>query len=209
MERVIQTCSRPGDVVLDAFCGCGTTLEAAAKTGRKWIGIDFSPTACRVMSNRLETNLRLSEGQDFEVRDLPKTEEQLMRMPHFEFQNWACIALGGIPNKIKSRDLGIDGRLYPADIGRGEHESGVQKDFLSEIDRWYPIQVKQKVKAGRPDIDSFETALQRDKRTRGYFVAFGFTTDAITEIKRANREQGLDIRPITVAELLDFERLVA
>jgi hypothetical protein len=81
-------------------------------------------------------------------------------------------------------------------------------DFLASMDKWYPIQVKQKDKAGRPDIDSFETAMMRDRRTKGYFVAFGFSKDAETEIKRANREHGLDIGPVTVGELLAFERQV-
>ncbi len=99
MERIISTCSKEGGIVLDAFCGCGTTLEAAAKLKRKWIGIDMSPTACRVMSQRLESRLGMVEDRDFELRDLPKTEADLRRMPDFEFQNWACVALGGIPTQ--------------------------------------------------------------------------------------------------------------
>lgn len=210
LERIVSLTSNEGDVVLDAFCGCGTTLEAAAKMKRRWIGIDFSPTACRVMAERLERRLGLKEGHDFQLMDLPKTEEELRRMPHFEFQNWACIALGGIPNRVKSGDYGIDGRLYPADMEKraDRHEKKDQMDFMASLDKWYPIQVKQKDKAGRPDIDSFETAMMRDRRTKGYFVAFGFSKDAETEIKRANREHGLDIVPVTVGELLEFERQV-
>jgi hypothetical protein len=49
--------------------------------------------------------------------------------------------------------------------------------------------------------------MRRDKRLRGYFIAFGFSTDAIREIKRANREDSLDIVPITVKELLEHERV--
>ena len=202
LERIIKASSDEGQIVLDAFCGCGTTLEAAAKYKRRWIGIDFSPTACRVMTQRLEERLGLKEGVDFTLRDMPKTPDQLRRMPPFEFQNWAVVALGGIPNKVKVGDYGIDGRLYLADIQK-EHRG----DFTEMLDRWYPIQVKQKDKVGRPDIDNFETAMRRDKRLRGYFIAFGFSGDATKEIKRANREDGLDIVPITVKELLDHERV--
>jgi DNA modification methylase len=204
MDRIIRASSNEGDTVLDAFCGCGTTLEAAAKYKRRWIGIDFSPTACRVMSQRLEA-LGLKEGRDFEVRDMPKTEDDLRRMPHFEFQNWAVIALGGIPNRVKVGDYGIDGRLYVADVTK-EKKPG--RDLFGEIDNWYPIQVKQQDRAGRPDLDKFETAMRRDKRLKGYFIAFGFSTDATKEMKRANREDGLDIVPITVKELLEHERRV-
>jgi hypothetical protein len=211
LERIVALATNEGDLVLDAFCGCGTTLEAAAKMKRRWIGVDFSPTACRVMAQRLEDRLGLKEGTDFNLHDLPKSEEELRRMPHFEFQNWACIALGGVPNRIKSGDFGIDGRLYPADVEKrsDKRAKAGQGDFLASLDKWYPIQVKQKDKAGRPDIDSFETAMMRDRRTKGYFVAFGFSKDAETEITRAGREHGLEIVPVTVGELLEFERKVS
>jgi len=200
LERIIKASSKEGDIVLDAFCGCGTSLEAAAKDKRQWIGIDFSPTACRVMSRRLEDRLGLKEGQDFQLRDMPKTSEQLRRIPHFEFENWAVLALGGIPNKVKVGDYGIDGRLYLADVTK-EHRG----DFFETLDRWYPIQVKQIDHVGRPDIDKFETAMRRDKRLKGYFVAFGFSGGAIKEVQRANTQDGLDIVPVTVAEILRHE----
>jgi SAM-dependent methyltransferase len=203
LERIVGASSNEGDLVLDAFCGCGTTLEAAAKLNRRWIGVDFSPTACRVMSDRLTKRLGLLEGRDFTVRDLPKTEEELRRMPPFEFQNWAVIALGGIPQHVKVGDYGIDGWLYPADEPRAKPS---RDDMFTA--HYYPIQVKQQDRAGRPDIDKFETAMRREKRVRGYFVAFGFSADATREIQRANREDGLDIRTITVKELLEYERRV-
>jgi DNA modification methylase len=89
LERIITQSSNEGDVVLDAFCGCGTTLVASKKLKRKWIGIDISPTACRVMSQRLWDIFRLEEGSDFTVKDLRKSEDELRGWPHFEFQNWA------------------------------------------------------------------------------------------------------------------------
>ena len=202
LERIVAASSNEGDVILDAFCGCGTTLEAAAKYKRRWIGIDMSPTACRVMAERLDKRLGLRDGIDFRLVDMPKTEDDLRRLPHREFENWAVIALGGIPNNVKVGDYGIDGRLYLADI-----EKARKGDFFETLDRWYPIQVKQQERAGRPDIDNFETAMRRDKRLKGYFIAFGFSRDSIAEIKRANLHDGLDIVPITVQELLDHERV--
>jgi len=202
LERIINASSNKGDTVLDGFCGCGTTLIAAQKLNRKWIGIDISPTACRVMADRLYNDFKLEEGKDFFVRDLRKTEEELINLPHFEFQNWAVIALGGIPSKVLSGDYGIDGKLYPIDFAKKKTEG---KDLFGEADIYYPIQVKQKEKAGRPDIDSFETAIRRDGRRKGYFVAFGFTKDAIAEMKRLDKEGEIEIIPITVNELLKRE----
>ena len=202
LERIVLTASNKDDVVLDSFCGCGTTLVAAQKHKRKWVGIDISPTACRVMSQRLWDIFKIEENKDFTLSDLPKTEEELLQLPPFEFQNWAVIALGGIPNRIKVGDYGIDGKLYPIEQERKKQEG---KGLFGDIDIYYPIQVKQKDKVGRPDIDNFETAIRRDKRNRGYFIAFGFTEDAIKEIKRLDKEEDIEIRPIAVKELLKHE----
>src|SRR5204863_2944291 len=94
LERIINASSNPNDIVLDAFCGCGTALVAAQNLGRQWIGIDVSPTACRVMAKRLRDvcNMRESEPlwkahrpNAFVVRDLPWSVEKLKEIPPFEF----------------------------------------------------------------------------------------------------------------------------
>ena len=71
------------------------------------------------------------------------------------------------------------------------------------MDIWYPIQVKQKDKVGRPDIDAFAVVLQREKRTRGFFVAFDYSQDAMTEIGRFLRDTGVMIHAYTVADILE------
>jgi hypothetical protein len=65
-----------------------------------------------------------------------------------------------------------------------------------------PIQVKQKEKAGRPDIDSFEAMMMREDREKGFFVSFDFTADALAEIGFFRRS-GKVIVPLTVREILD------
>src|ERR1039458_1973711 len=52
LERIIKASSNPGDLVLDPFCGCGTTIDAAEKLGRKWIGIDITQLAISLIKNR-------------------------------------------------------------------------------------------------------------------------------------------------------------
>jgi site-specific DNA-methyltransferase (adenine-specific) len=78
LDRIIRASSNPNDIVLDAFCGCGTALVAAQNLGRQWIGIDISPTACRVMAKRMRDVCGIREdeklwriGRGFVVRDLP------------------------------------------------------------------------------------------------------------------------------------------
>jgi DNA modification methylase len=210
LERLIKTSSNENDIVLDAFCGCGTALVAAHKLKRQWIGIDISPTACRVMAKRLRRDCALPENEDlwaigrgFIVRDLPKSEEELRKYPHFEFENWAVVALGGIKNKTQVGDKGIDGRIFP--VSALDNAPSAKTNELPLEERFYPLQVKQKDKAGRPDIDSFETAMRRAKCDKGFFVSFDYTSDALREIDRFFREEHKIIIPLTVREILDEE----
>ena len=76
MERIIESSSNPGDVVLDPFCGCATTLEAAHKLGRRWIGIDIAIHAIkRVARIRLNERCGLVEGRDYTVEGVPRNVE--------------------------------------------------------------------------------------------------------------------------------------
>ena len=206
LERIIQTSSNENDIVLDAFCGCGTAILAAQNLKRQWIGIDISPTSCSVMAKRLRDNTTLREDEDlwkvgrgFVVQNLPFTAELLRKMPPFEFENWAVKQLNGRANKVQIGDKGIDGRIYP--VGVTPRETGAGELALEES--WYPIQVKQKDKAGRPDIDAFETAMRRAARTKGFFVSFDYSEEAEREVTRFWKEEQRTIILLTVKELLD------
>ncbi len=71
------------------------------------------------------------------------------------------------------------------------------------MDVWYPIQVKQKDRVGRPDIDSFEAVMTREDRTKGFFVGLDFPADALREIDGFFRKSGKVIVALTVREILD------
>jgi len=210
LERIINASSDPNDIVLDAFCGCGTAIVGAQNLGRQWIGIDISPTACRVMAKRLKDVCKLREdealwraGRGFIVRDLPKTEDELRKYPHFEFENWAINALGGVPNKTKVGDMGIDGRIYP--VSALPEKTAKESGELAFMDNYYPVQVKQKDRVGRPEIDAFEAVMMRVPPTKGFIVGFGFSSDAMTEISQFFKRSGKVIVPLTVREILDEE----
>ena len=207
LERIIKASSNPNDIVLDAFCGCGTALVAAQESGRQWIGIDISPTACRVMAKRLRDVCKLPEndklwqvGRGFVVRDLPWTAEKLRKIPHFEFENWAVIALGGVPNKVQVGDMGIDGRIFPVGTKPLDQDSMFAGD-------WFPVQVKQVDKTGRPDVDAFEAVMSRENRQRGFFVSFAYSQDAVDECAAFFKRTGKVIKLLTVQEILDEEHV--
>ncbi len=114
LERIIASSSNEGDLVLDPFCGCGTTIAAAQKLNRRWIGIDITHLAI----NLIRTRLRDSYGDSakFEVIGEPTTvedAEELARTDQYQFQWWALGLVGARPvEQKKGADKGIDGRLY-------------------------------------------------------------------------------------------------
>ena len=77
----------------------------------------------------------------------------------------------------------------------------------SVADDWFPIQVKQMDKVGRPDIDQFAHAMDRENRQRGFFVAFDFSDDAKRECVRYQKQSGRIIKLLTVQEILDEEHV--
>jgi len=72
---------------------------------------------------------------------------------------------------------------------------------------WFPVQVKQTEKVGRPDIDAFEAVMTREDRQRGFFVAFGFTSDAESECAAFHKKTGRIIKLINVQEILDEQHV--
>jgi DNA modification methylase len=176
LDRILTASSDRGDVVLDPFCGCGTTLVVAERLKRRWIGIDISPTAVRIMRRRLRRT-----GADPRVIGLPETEAALQALKPFEFQNWAIDVVNGRHSRRRVADMGIDGY-----------------SFLENL----PIQVKQSEKVGREIIDGFETAVRREGAHKGYVIAFSFTKGAYDEVARAKAD-GLEIALVPVATLLD------
>lgn len=179
LDRIIQASSKPGDVVLDPFCGCGTTISVAEQTGRQWIGIDVSLTAIEIIEARLAQIPGASRPR---FVGLPEDEESLYKLKPFEFQNWAIRRFFGTHSPRKSNDLGIDG--YSLLVGN-------------------PIQVKRSYNVGRNVVDNFETAMRRGGHDMGYIVGFSFTRNAKEEVARARVRDGLDIRLMTVRHLLD------
>jgi DNA modification methylase len=117
LERVIAASSNPGDVVLDPFCGCGTTIDAAHKLGRKWIGIDITYLAIDLIQKRLRDTYGEDVRDTYELAGVPRDVEAaaaLFKQSAFEFERWAVTLIGGQPNEKQVGDKGRDGvvRFY-------------------------------------------------------------------------------------------------
>jgi DNA modification methylase len=114
LKRIVSASSNPGEVVLDPFCGCGTTVHAAQMLGREWIGIDITHLAVGLIRRRLIDAFPLAK---FEVLGVPRDiggARQLAANDKHQFQLWALSLVAAQPFKggRKGADGGVDGYLY-------------------------------------------------------------------------------------------------
>jgi len=121
LERIIKATTKEGDMVLDPFCGCGTTIAAAQHLNRHWIGIDITHIAISLIKTRLLDTYSDSITKTYEVKGEPTTHSEaiaLAEQDKYQFQWWALGLVGArrIDEK-KGADQGIDGRLIFHDEG--------------------------------------------------------------------------------------------
>lgn len=195
LERILEASSNPGDVVLDPFCGCGTTVDAAQKLGRSWIGIDITHLAISLIKVRLRD--AFGDMARYEVIGEPTTAEDaaaLASSDKYQFQWWALGLVGARPvDQKKGADKGIDGRLYFHD--------GSQKT------RQIIISVKGgKLKA--TDLRDLRGVVDREKADMGVLISFETSTKLMrTEAASAGFYTSpwgkhARLQLLTVAELL-------
>lgn len=160
LERVVKSSSNPGDLVLDPFCGGGTTLQAAANHCRKWVGIDISPRAIDLVKDRRFKDSTIpTHGIP---ADMESARMMLDRNP-FDFEAWAVTRIEGLaPNQVQVGDGGIDGRGRIFDPVEGE--TGL---------------VIAQVKGGgysATALRDFQHVMDREKATAGVFITLNKTT---------------------------------
>ncbi|MDR2562043.1 MAG: restriction endonuclease [Holophagales bacterium] len=122
LERIIKASSNEGDVVLDAFCGCGTTIAVAERLNRHWIGIDITYQSISLVLKRLEDTFGGSIATSVKTDGIPKDPESALALAtrqddrtRKEFEKWAVLTYTnnrGIINEKKGADAGIDGTVY-------------------------------------------------------------------------------------------------
>ena len=200
LERIIDASSNPGDLVLDPFCGCGTTIHAAQKLGRAWIGIDITHLAISLIERRLKDAF---PGVMFEVHGTPKDLESaidLARRDKYQFQWWAVSLVDARPygGKKKGADGGIDGILF----------------FRSDKDKTEKalISVKGGDNVGIGMVRELIAVVEREKAAVGVLISLGLPTRAMEREAAAAGffespfEAVPKIQVITLAELFQGVR---
>jgi DNA modification methylase len=203
LDRIVESSSNPGDVVLDPFCGCGTAVASAQRLGRQWIGIDITHIAIGLIRNRL----RDSFGKDlpFTVVGEPTTledAEQLAGEDKFQFQAWALGLVGArtATSSRKGADKGIDGRLtFQGAKGETARESviiSVKGGKLKADDVRALDGVRNREKAAIGVLLSFE---EPSKKMRADAAALGMFESPWGSYPR--------IQLLTIAELLEGKQV--
>jgi DNA modification methylase len=198
LERIINGSSNEGDVVLDPFCGCGTTIAVAQRLGRRWIGIDVTHLAISLMRHRLKT--AFGDAADFKVVGEPTDQDgaaQLAADDPYQFQFWALGLVGARPaEEKKGADKGIDGRIYFHDEGA----TGKTKQIIFSV---------KGGKTSSPHVRDLLGVLDREKAEIGVLITLQEPTrDMKTEaVKAGFYESPWGKHPrcqiLTIADLLD------
>jgi hypothetical protein len=206
LERIINASSNENDLILDAFCGCGTTIAVAQKLNRKWIGIDITYQSISLILKRLEDSFGKEILDLIELNGIPKDVESAIALANKkddrtrkEFEKWAVLTYSNnraVINNKKGKDQGIDGIAY----FQGD------KDEAEKI----ILQVKSgKVKSG--DIRDLQGTLTLQNAEIGIFITLQEPTkDMIKTAKSAGiyqskfMNQPVDkIQIITVKDIIE------
>lgn len=158
LERIIAAASNDGDTVLDPFCGCGTTIHAAQRLGRNWIGIDVTHLAISLIENRLQAAF---PDIRYELHGTPKDiagAHALAEQDKHQFEWWALSLIKAQPanDKKKGADKGVDGLLWLR-IG--------QRDRAKVI-----VSVKGGANVSVPMVRDLGHVIQREQAAIGLFI---------------------------------------
>lgn len=126
LERIIKASSNEGDVVLDAYCGCGTTVAVAQRLKRRWIGIDITYQSISLILKRLKDKYKGEDWIEIEsnllLDGVPRDKASAVALANRkddktrkEFEKWAVLTYSDNQARIndkKGADGGVDGIAY-------------------------------------------------------------------------------------------------
>ncbi len=207
LERIIKLSSNEGDLVLDPFCGCGTTITVAERLKRRWIGIDITHLAIALMKKRFHDTFGPEQLSPYRVigepADVPSAEALALQNRH-QFEYWALGMVEARPaqDKKKGADTGMDGIIYFSD-----DQSGKFKKLIIQVKSGH-VAVTQ--------IRDLKGVLEREKAAIGVLITLKSPTRQMREEAAATgfyEPEGLPgeryprLQILTIAELFAGQTL--
>ena len=209
LERILEASTNEGDVVLDPFCGCGTTIDAAIRMQRRWIGIDVTFIAVDLIRTRLVDRFGEGIADTYSVtgipRDLPGAHALFDQSP-FEFERWAVSLVQGTANEKQVGDKGFDGLI------RFHHSGG-----KGPSDGKILVSVKGGRQLNPSMVQALDGALNTHKAQMGVLITLNRPTAGMRKIADMagsytwplNGERFPRLQVLTVEDLLAGARLQA
>jgi site-specific DNA-methyltransferase (adenine-specific) len=199
LQRILQASSRPGDLVLDPFCGCGTTIEACERMGRRWIGIDIAAKAVEVTEGRFEKQGWAAPDVRWYPPDIDAAKALAARPSGGQkFEAWALRKIRAV--RRRKHDRGIDGESFFRDaegrvthvlvsVKSGKLNPGMVRDLRGTMER------------ERVPIGALVTLNEPSKEMRHEATHAGFLTVGGQQIQR--------LQFLTVEQIFKGERIRA
>jgi hypothetical protein len=208
LNRILKCSSNPGDVILDPFCGCGTTIDSAIRLDRRWVGIDVTYIAIDLIEKRLLH----THGEDivttYAVKGIPRDlggAYALFAQSPFDFERWVVSLVNAQPNEKQVGDKGIDGvARFPLDV------RGIKKGKSGRI----LVSVKGGKTVGPQVVRDLIGTIETQKAEMGILITMAEPTrgvlDAVnhggTYTLPVNGQVFPRVQVITVADLLKQKR---
>ena len=196
LERIIQASSNEGDVVLDAFCGCGTAVAVAQRSNRRWIGVDITHLAITLLKYRLAD--AFGEDVKYEIIGEPKdaaSAKALAVQDRYQFQWWALSLIRARPyqGKKKGADEGVDGVIYYQDVDPDKPKKTLTRKIV--------VQVKSG-KVSVRDIRELKSVVDSQDAVIGVFITLNPPTQPmVKEAATAGRFQWLHVTHTTYPKI--------
>ncbi len=206
LERIIRASSNEGDLVLDPFCGCGTTVAVAEKLGRRWIGIDITHIAVSLMKYRLRDTFG-STLSDYDVVGVPQDigsaralATQSGQEGRFQFEYWALGLVDARPgnNRRRGADAGVDGYINFFDDNSGKAKTVLVQVKSGHVQRNVIATLKGDMEREKAEMGLLVTLepptrpMEQEAAAAGFYVPEHFPDQGFPRVQIATIEDILN-----------------
>ncbi|WP_035757375.1 DNA-methyltransferase [Hugenholtzia roseola] len=214
LEKIIQASSNEGDVILDCYCGCGTTIAVAERLNRQWVGIDITYQSISLIMKRLEDSFGKSVLEKITLSGIPEDMESAIALANKqddrtrkEFEKWIVLTYSNnraVINDKKGGDGGIDGTAFIIDYNEAQEQEFQQVLFS----------VKSNKSLSPTVIRDLYGTVEREKAVMGFFLTLYPMPNLVKEAEKYGNYQNKmlgqtypKITVVSVQEILAGKRM--